>query len=74
MYRADLIRAAKAAQNKTLEDLAAVTGLNVNTVAAICNGKDNPELKSLHAVCDALGLSMANVFSNVHNQPVRRAA
>jgi transcriptional regulator with XRE-family HTH domain len=70
-YRADLIRAAKAAQKKTLEDLANATGLNPNTISDICNGKENPELQSLKKVADALGLSMELLFSK---QPRRRLA
>ncbi|MBK8810686.1 MAG: helix-turn-helix domain-containing protein [Acidobacteria bacterium] len=62
-YRADIIRAEKAAQNKTLEDLSAATGLNPNTIAEICKGKENLELNSLRKVADALGLDMQLLFS-----------
>lgn len=74
MYRDDIIRAAKAAQNKTLENLSEETGLNPNTISDICNGKENPELKSLKKVADALGLEMETIFSNSSRLPVRRAA
>lgn len=62
-YRDDIIRAEKAAQKKTLEDLVTATGLNINTISDICNGKENPELKSLQKVVAALGLDMETVFS-----------
>lgn len=62
-YRADIIRAEKAAQQKTLEDLSNSTGLSVTTVAGICNGKENPELGSLRKIADALGIEMQVLFS-----------
>jgi len=74
MYRDDLIRAAKAAQKKTLDALAQDTGLNPNTISDICNGKQNPELNSLKKVAEALGLDLETIFSQSSRLPVRRAA
>lgn len=63
-YRADIIRAEKAAQKKTLEDLVKDTGLNPNTISDICNGKtENPELNSLKKIALALGIDMETLFS-----------
>lgn len=63
-YRADIIRAEKAAQKKTIEDLVNATGLNANTISDICNGKaKNPELNSLEKIAFALGLDLATIFS-----------
>jgi len=71
MYRADLIRAAKAAQNHTLETLAESTGLNPNTISDILNGKaKNPELNTIKKIADALGLRMETIFSEI--QPAVR--
>lgn len=63
-YRDDIIRAEKAAQNKTIEDLANATGLNPNTISDICNGKaKNPELNSLERIARALNLDLETIFS-----------
>lgn len=63
-YRADIIRAEKAAQKKTLDDLVIATGLNPNTISDICNGKArNPELNSLEKIAFALNLDLEILFS-----------
>lgn len=64
MYRDDLIRAKKAANKLTLEDLEKETGLNKNTISDICNGKESVELKSLKKVVEALGLHLSDVFDS----------
>lgn len=62
MYRDDLIRAAMGSQNITRAALAEKSGLNVNTITAICRGKENIEIPTLQKVANALGLEMADLF------------
>jgi transcriptional regulator with XRE-family HTH domain len=73
MYRDDLIRAEKAAQKKTLEDLREITGLNKNTISDICNGKENVEVPTLKKVAEALNLPMSELFK-VKGIQYRKAA
>jgi transcriptional regulator with XRE-family HTH domain len=63
MYRADLIRAEMGRQNLSRAALAAKSRLNVNTVAAICRGKERIEVPTLKKVADSLGLPMADLFT-----------
>lgn len=68
-YRSDIIRAEKAAQKKTIEDLVQATGLNPNTISDICNGKtENPELNSLKKIALALGIDLQTLFSSKNRQ------
>ena len=62
MYRADLIRAEMGRQNLSRAALAARSHLNVNTVAAICRGKERVEVPTLARVADSLGLTMQQLF------------
>lgn len=64
IYRDDLIRAKKAARKLTNEQIATKSGLHINTVREICNGKENIELPSLQKVANALGLSMSSLFDS----------
>jgi transcriptional regulator with XRE-family HTH domain len=60
-YRDDLIRAEQAAQKKTNEDLAGLSGLSVGTISAIRNGGD-ARVSSLRKVVSALGVPMPRLF------------
>lgn len=62
MYRADLIRAEMGKQNLSRAALAAKARLNVNTVAAICRGKEHVEVPTLERVAESLGLTMQQLF------------
>lgn len=68
MYRADLIRAEMGRQNLSRAALAAKSRLNVNTVGAICRGKERVEVPTLARVADSLGLTMQQLF-----EPEQRA-
>lgn len=68
MYRADLIRAEMGRQNLSRSALAAKSCLNVNTVAAICRGKERVEVPTLERVAKSLGLTMQQLF-----EPEQRA-
>lgn len=62
MYRADLIRAEMGRQNLSRAALAAKARLNVNTVSAICRGKERVEVPTLARVAGSLGLTMQQLF------------
>ncbi len=63
MYRDDKLRAAQAAKRWTDDQLAEAAGVGRSSVIAITNGKaENPQLQTLKAICDALDLTMAEVF------------
>ena len=62
MYRADLIRAEMGKQNISRSALAVKARLNVNTVSAICRGKEHVEVPTLERVAESLGLTMQQLF------------
>lgn len=74
MYRADLIRAEMGRQNLSRAALAAKSHLNVNTVAAICRGKERVEVPTLARVAKSLGLSMQQLFEPEQGSEVSSAA
>jgi transcriptional regulator with XRE-family HTH domain len=49
-------------QNLSRAALAAKSRLNVNTVAAICRGKERVEVPTLERVAKSLGLTMQQLF------------
>lgn len=71
MYRDDLIRAEMGRQNLSRTALAEKAGLNVNTVSAICRGKEHVEVPTLERVAESLGLTMQQLFEP---KPVAEAA
>lgn len=62
MYRDDLIRAELEKQKLSRAALAVKAGLNVNTVSAICRGKEHVEVPTLERVAESLGLTMQQLF------------
>jgi transcriptional regulator with XRE-family HTH domain len=62
MYRDDLIRAEMGRQNLARATLAEKAGLNINTVYAICRGKEHVEVPTLAKVAESLGLTMQQLF------------
>ncbi|MGB7925551.1 MAG: helix-turn-helix transcriptional regulator [Pyrinomonadaceae bacterium] len=62
MYRDDLIRAKLGEKNLTKGAFAALSGLNINTVTALCKG-DIVSISTLKKAGAALGLSMQELFT-----------
>lgn len=58
MYPADLIRAQMGARDLSQAQVAAESGLNINTVAAVCRGKEEIKIPTLKKVAAAVGLEM----------------
>lgn len=58
MYPAEQLRAARGAQNKTIDDVAQTAGLSSPTVSGVLQGKHDVMIPTLNAVADALGLAM----------------
>jgi transcriptional regulator with XRE-family HTH domain len=58
MYKSEDIRAAMGAQKLSQAKVAEIAKLNINTVSAVCNGKEKIELPTLKKVADAVGLVM----------------
>lgn len=73
MYRDDLIRAAMAAQRLTNQKLAEKAGLSAFTVSLVRNGSPTVRLSTLKAIADALGISLADLFTSVHSQKQKAA-
>jgi transcriptional regulator with XRE-family HTH domain len=67
-YRNDLINAAIGVQRLNNEQLARLTGLNVNTISAIRNGKPTVSVPTLRRVAEALGIPMADLFKRESEQ------
>ena len=63
MYNSDPINRAMEQLGWKYVDVAAKTRLSIDTVRSICNGEPNIRLASLTAVADALGLTMAELFT-----------
>lgn len=62
MHRADLIRAKMGEKNLTRVALAEKTGLNINTISALCRG-DRAYPDTLKKIGDALGLTLAELYT-----------
>lgn len=62
-YRNDLIKGAMAANDITVEALAETTQLSADTLRRIRKGEINITLTNLITVADALGLTMAQLFT-----------
>jgi len=62
MINVDFIRVEMARQRLTQTEIVSRTGLSPNTVSAICNGR-NTRISTLQTFADALGLSMAELFT-----------
>lgn len=62
MHRADLIRSKLGELNISKSELARRTGLNPNTITAICRG-DEALPSTLKKVGDELGFSLAELFT-----------
>lgn len=62
MYRVDLILAEMERQRLSRAALAVKAQLNVNTVSAICSGKEHVEVPTLERLADTLGLTMQQLF------------
>jgi transcriptional regulator with XRE-family HTH domain len=58
MYRSDLIKGRMSQLGKTLEMLKEETGLSIGTLSAMRNGSESIELRNLHKLGLALGLSL----------------
>lgn len=58
MYPAELIRAAMGAKKLSQTTVAKKSGLNVNTIAAVCSGKEEIKIPTLKSVANAVGLEM----------------
>ncbi len=63
MYRADLIRAKLGELNLTRVAFAELSGLNINTVTALCRG-DVVSIPTLKKAADALSLTMEELFAS----------
>jgi transcriptional regulator with XRE-family HTH domain len=62
-YNIELINGAIGRERLTNESLAERSGLSVNTISAIRNGKGNPGIKQLQSVAEALKIPMAELFT-----------
>ncbi|WP_433598202.1 helix-turn-helix domain-containing protein [Nocardia sp. CA-135953] len=54
----DELRASRARRDLTRQQLAELTGLAVSTIQRFENGERSPDMQQLHALCDALDISM----------------
>lgn len=57
------LKRARRQKNKTLKEVAELSGLSISFISNIERGQRNPNLSSLQRICDALGLPMHNLFS-----------
>lgn len=79
-YRADLLRAAKAALSLTNDEIREATGLSVSTIANALRGgdKETPTTDTLNLLCGSLGLKMSDLFTErqvievVNEMPYRK--
>ena len=72
MYRNELLKGRMAELGKTVEGLAAETGLAVGTISAIRNGRANITLTSLRTIAEAVGFEVEIRF-NLKPAPVAQA-
>lgn len=69
MYNTDPINEVMGRERLSNDRLAELAGLDPTTVSRIRNGNPNVNLPSLKKVADALGLSMAELFTPKAEQP-----
>ncbi len=64
------LRRMREARNLTIRSLAEISGLSVNTLSLIENGKSSPSVKSLLALSESLNTPVTSFFENP-NKPER---
>lgn len=63
IYRAELIDKAMRVKDLTNDKVAEITGLSVATVSSIRNGSPSAVTRNVKAVADAVGVTMAELFT-----------
>jgi transcriptional regulator with XRE-family HTH domain len=61
------VRHARLARGARLKDIAAAARCSESLISKIENGKINPSLNVLHRICDALGLTIGELFGGSGN-------
>ena len=59
------LRAARTSQNRTLRDVARQARVSLGYLSEVERGQKEASSELLYAICNALGLSLSRVFSDV---------
>lgn len=65
----ETIRALRKQKNLTQEDLGERTGLHITYIGSVERGERNISLDNINKICQALDISMADVFSIMEQPP-----